>query len=138
MELLKKVFENWDNILTAVILIVIGIQAINKFVKENGQKLEEMTVTEKMQYVKRLLENLVPIAIVLTTNAEIKYGGGTGVLKRSVVIDELYKRIPDEFKKYVNEDNLNTVVETALAEAKKIWDSNANVKRLLENKEEIQ
>ena len=91
-----------------------------------------MTTAEKMAYITRLLTNLVPIALVLVTDAEVAYGGGTGKLKRSYVIDELYKRIPDEYKKYITEENLDAVLNKALDEAKELWESNDSLKSIIE------
>ena len=55
--------------------------------------------------------------MVLVTDAEIQFGGKTGQLKRSYVIDELYKRIPDEYKKFITEENLDSIINKVLPEA---------------------
>ena len=62
-----------------------------------------MSFQERLAYITRFT-NLAPIALVLVTDAEIEFGNGTGPLKRSYVMDELYKRIPDEYKKYITEE----------------------------------
>ena len=74
----------------------------------------------------------MPIALSLVTNAEVIYGGGTGALKRAAVMDELYARIPDEFKKYIDESNLDNIIETALIEAKALWETNKDVQALIQ------
>ena len=123
--------HNWQDILVGIVLIAACISGVTQWVKKKGPIFNAMTTAEKIAYVKRLLTNLVPIALVLVTDAEIEFGGGTGKLKRSYVIDELYKRIPDEYKKFVTEDNLDAIINKALDEAEKLWKDNENIKRLV-------
>ena len=104
MNVLLFLAEHWQDILVVILIVVSSITGLNQWAKKNGPVLAKMSVQEKIAYTTRLLTNLAPIALVLVTKAEIDYGGGTGVLKRSYVIDELYKRIPDEYKKYITED----------------------------------
>jgi len=134
MDVLKWLLGNWHDVLVIVILVVSIIIGLVQWVKKNGPIFASMSTAEKMAYVTRLLTNLVPIALVLVTDAEVSYGGGTGKLKRSYVIDELYKRIPDEYKKYITEDNLDAVLNKSLDEAKILWESNDNFKRLVDTK----
>ena len=131
MNILMFLLENWHNILVVAILILTGIVGINNWVVKNGPILLKMSVKERFEYITRLLKNLVSIALVLVTDAEIKFGGGTGQLKRSYVIDELYKRIPDEYKKFVTEENLDAIINKALEEAEKLWSENSKVKTLV-------
>ena len=131
MKVLLFIARYWQDILVIILLAVSVVTGLNKWVKKNGPIFKEMTAAEKIAYITRLLQNLVPIALVLVTDAEIAYGGGTGQLKRSYVIDELYKRIPDEYKKYITEDNLDSIINKALEEAEKIWSTNTKVKELV-------
>lgn len=80
-----------------------------------------MPAKEKIAYTTRLLKNLIPIALVIMTDAEIQFGKQTGPLKRSYVIDELYRRVPDEYKKYITEENLDQIITTVLPKAEIIW-----------------
>lgn len=123
--------RNWQDILVGIVLIAACIAGVQQWVKKNGPIFSAMTTAEKIAYVKRLLTNLVPIALVLVTDAEIEFGGGTGRLKRSYVIDELYARIPDEYKKFVTEENLDTIINKALEEAEKLWNNNDSIKLLV-------
>lgn len=134
MKTLVFIANNWQDILVVILLTLSVITGINKWVAVNGPIFKKMTVAEKMAYVTRLLQNLVPIALVLVTNAEITYGGGTGQLKRSYVIAELYKHIPDEYKKYITEDNLDVIIDKALDEAEKMWATNPKVKSIVHGK----
>ena len=132
MNVLLFLAEHWQDILVVILIVVSSITGLNKWIKKNGPILAQMTVQEKIAYTTRLLTNLAPIALALVTKAEIDYGGGTGVLKRSYVIDELYKRIPDEYKKYITEDNLDSIINAALIQAEKIWNENPNVKKIVQ------
>ena len=131
MKVLLFIARYWQDILVVILLAVSVVTGLNKWVKKNGPIFKEMSAAEKIAYITRLLQNLVPIALVLVTDAEIAFGGGTGQLKRSYVIDELYKRIPDEYKKYITEDNLDSIINKALEEAEKIWSTNTKVKELV-------
>lgn len=131
MHVLNFVEANWQDVLVGLVLIAIAITTIQNWVKVNGPTFNAMSAKEKIAYVTRLLTNLVPIALTLVTDAEIKYGGQTGTLKRSWVIDELYKRIPDEYKKYVTEENLDAIINKVLPEAEKLWADNTAVKQLM-------
>ena len=131
MKVLLFIAHYWQDILVVILLAVSVITGLNKWVKKNGPIFKEMSAAEKIAYITRLLQNLVPIALVLVTDAEITFGGGTGQLKRSYVIDELYKRIPDDYKKYITEDNLDSIINKALEEAEKIWSTNTKVKELV-------
>ena len=137
MDVLLFVAKHWHDILVVILLIVSVIAGVNQWVKKNGPILKQMSVQERVAYITRLLTNLAPIALVLVTDAEIEFGGGTGPLKRSYVIDELYKRIPDEYKKYITEENLDAVIKIALEQAEKLWEENSKVKRIVYGVEEI-
>jgi hypothetical protein len=131
MKVLMFFVNNWQDVLVVIMLILSVVTGLNKWIAKNGPIFKQMTAVEKMAYVTRLLQNLIPIALVLVTDAEITFGGGTGQLKRSHVIDELYKRIPDEYKKYITEDNLDTIINKALEEAEKMWTDNPKVKTIV-------
>lgn len=131
MNILLFAARNWDNILAVLVLVLSIYTGVTQWVKKNGPILKKMSVTERVAYVTRLLQNLVPIALVLVTDAEIEFGGGTGPLKRSYVIDELYKRIPDEYKKYITEENLDTIINKVLEEAEVLWRVNTKVQTMM-------
>lgn len=132
MRVLQFILDNWDGILVVLIAVISGIIGLVNWIKHIWVTLKEMTPEEKIAYSKRLLENLMPIALSLVTDAEALYGGGTGQIKRAAVMDELYARIPDEFKKYIDESNLDNIIETALIEAKALWETNKDVKALIQ------
>jgi len=131
MKVLLFIAEHWHDILVVVLLMVSILTGLNKWAARFGPVFKSMTITERIAYITRLLTNLAPIALVLVTNAEIVYGSGTGRLKRSYVIDELYKRIPDEYKKYITEDNLDAIINKALEEAERLWAENNRIKNMV-------
>lgn len=131
MRVISFIANYWNDILVVFLLIVSGIAGANQWIKRNGPIFKEMSVQERIAYITRLLTNLTPIALVLVTDAEIEFGPGTGKLKRSYVIDELYKRIPDDYKKYITEDNLDAIIKTALDEAERLWSENLNIKNMV-------
>ena len=47
------------------------------------------------------------------------------------MIDELYKRIPDEYKKYITEDNLDSIINKALEEAERLWANNPRINMMV-------
>ena len=129
MELLMRLADNWDNILVVIFLTILLVGATIKWLRHNGPIFREMGMAERIAYTTRLLTNLLPIAIVLVTDAEIIYGDKTGSIKRSYVIDELYKRIPEDYRKYVSEENLSSIVEKALDVASGVWQSSGLLHR---------
>lgn len=131
MQVLLFIANHWHDILVVILLFVSVMTGLTKWTAKYGPIFEKMSLGEKMAYITRLLTNLVPIALVLVTEAEIQFGGGTGPLKRSYVIDELYKRIPDEYKKYITEDNLDSIINKALEEAEKLWANNPRVNMMV-------
>jgi hypothetical protein len=131
MQVLLFIAHHWHDILVVILLIASIITGISKWTAKYGPIFEKMSLGEKMAYITRLLTNLVPIALVLVTEAEIQFGSGTGTLKRSYVIDELYKRIPDEYKKYITEDNLDSIINKALEEAERLWANNPRVNMMV-------
>ena len=131
MNILLFLAHNWHDILVVILLTVSIITGVNQWILKNGPILKKMSVAERIAYITRILKNLAPIALVLVTDAEIEFGGGTGQLKRSYVIAELYKLIPDEYKKYITEENLDAIINKALDEAEKLWADNPHVKTLV-------
>lgn len=122
MNILRWFIQNWDDIMLVVVLIIVLINASINIIR----KVIGMTDEERIAYVKRLLQNLMPIAVSLVTKAEMRHGGNSGFIKRAEVFDELYSRIPDEFKPYVTEHNINLILEQALDHAKEQWEGSEN------------
>lgn len=104
-----------------VVYLLLVVLALLLWGIYRGSKSKIMSDSEKMALTKRLLENLIPIAFSLITNAEMDFDSGSGKLKQAYVLDELYSRVPDEFKQYVTMDNLKNILESVLIDARLIW-----------------
>ena len=99
---------NWIyNLLLGLCLGTIIVLTLKVFQPKESAK-------EKVANTKRLLENLIPSAIILISEVEIKFGASIGFFGRAYILDGLYKRIPDEYKKYVTEENLEAILSKAL------------------------
>lgn len=131
MNILTFVLDHWHDFLVGIVLVAACIAGIIQWIKVQGPVFNAMSPKEKLAYITRLLTNLVPMALVLVTDAEIQFGGETGPLKRSYVISELYKLIPDEYKKYITEENLDTIIENVLPEARKLWEATPAMQALV-------
>ena len=104
MELLNFILENWDSILGALAIIIVAVLAVVK---------QEKAVIFKMLYA-------------LVTEAEKQYGSGTGELKLSSVIAQIYEKAPAAVK-VIPVSTLQSWVEEALEMAKEKWAKNSNV-----------
>lgn len=104
MELLNFILENWDSILGALAIIIVAVLAVVK---------QEKAVIFKMLYA-------------LVTEAEKQYGSGTGELKLSSVIAQIYEKAPAAVK-VIPVSTLQSWVEEALEAAKEKWAKNSNV-----------
>ena len=102
MNVWNFLFQNWDSILVAIILII-GILIL---VKRGETKI-----------LKQILFGLV-------TQAEQEYGDGTGKLKYAKVTDWIYQRIPAVLKVLFTAKDLEKLIEEALDSAKTAWDTN--------------
>ena len=72
MQVLLFIAHHWHDILVVILLIVSIMNGnLRKWTAgKYGPIFEKMSLGEKMAYITRLLTNLVPIALVLVTEAE--------------------------------------------------------------------
>lgn len=104
MNFLNFIAANWDSILAAVAVIGIAIFAVIK---------QEKAIIFKMLYA-------------LVTEAEKTYGGGTGELKLSSVVSQVYEKAP-VLASVIPVGTLEKWVDEALETAKKKWASNSKI-----------
>lgn len=104
MEILNFLLENWDSILGALAIIIVTILAVVR---------QEKAVIFKMLYS-------------LVTEAEKQYGGGTGELKLSSVVAQIYEKAPAAAK-IIPVATLEKWIEEALTTAKEKWAKNSNI-----------
>lgn len=109
MAILNFLFANWDSILVVVGFIVVVVVLIKR-----GET--------------KILKNIL---FKLVTQAEKEFGSGTGALKYAAVSDWLYQRMPAILKFLFTEKDIDNMIETVLAEAKKQWGANENVQLYL-------
>lgn len=105
MEVLTLILGNLDNIVAAVLIIMIVVALIKK---------------GETEILKEILFSLI-------TKAEEDFGAGTGKIKYSNVVDWLYERIPAVLKPLFSAKDLETLIETGLEEAKIKWAKNPNL-----------
>lgn len=105
MEVLNLIVSNIDNIVACILMIAIVVTLIKK---------------GETEILKEILFSLI-------TKAEEEFGSGTGKLKYATVVDWLYERIPAIIKPLFTSKDLETLIETALAEAKEKWAKNPNL-----------
>lgn len=105
----------WDVILLIVVVLVAALYLAFR---------AEKSVIFKMLYS-------------MVTEAEKEYGGGTGSLKLAAVIERVYAKLPALLRAFIPASTLQKWIEDVLTEAKKAWESNANIATYIgkENKE---
>lgn len=115
MNILNFLLVNWDSV-----LVIIAFIALLVFLVRRGEK----------SVVYKILYNLV-------TEAEKQYGGGTGALKQSAVINWVYKRLPAIVKVFITAGTLERWVDEVVEQAKAEWEKNANIKDYIESGQTI-
>ena len=105
MNIINFIINEWDSsLIVAFIIFLIG------FMTKRGEK-----------------SKLKSILFELVTKAEQEYGGGTGELKYSVVVDWLYQRIPTVLKFLFTPKDISKMIESVLEYAKTKWKDNENI-----------
>ena len=69
---------------------------------------------KKVANTKRLLENLIPSAIILISEVEIKFGASIGFLEEHIFSMDYINAFQTNTKKYVTEENLEAILSKAL------------------------
>ena len=110
MNIINLFIANWD-----IITLAIAAVAAIVFAVFRGNK----SVVMKMLFA-------------LVTEAEKNLGSGTGALKLTAVITEIYPKLPAVIKTFVSADRLQKWVEEALEAAKEKWETNGNIKAYIE------
>ena len=113
MEIMKFLVANWDSV-----LVIVGFFALVVVLIKRGET--------------KILKNIL---FKLVTQAEREFGSGTGTLKYAAVSDWLYQRMPAVLKFLFTEKDIDSMIESVLAEAKAKWGTNDNVKQYIEEGE---
>lgn len=104
MNFIEFITANWDLLLAAVVVIGTVIYAVVK---------QEKDIIFKMLFA-------------LITEAERQYGSGTGELKLSSVVSQVYEKLPAALN-IIPVATVEKWVEQALVSAKEKWAKNNNV-----------
>jgi alpha/beta superfamily hydrolase len=115
MEVLNLIILNIDNIVACLLIVAIVIVLIKK---------------GETKVLKEILFGLI-------TKAEGEFGSGTGKLKYATVVDWLYERIPTILKPLFSSKELESLIETALTEAKDKWAKNPKLVQIESMDEEV-
>lgn len=115
MNIIQFLFANWDSV-----LVVLAFLALIVVLVKRGET-----------------KALNKVLFGLVTQAEKQFGGGTGKLKLAAVSDWIYQRIPAVLKLLFSEKDIESMIETALDEAKKAWGNNENIAAYIEPTTEI-
>jgi len=93
--------------------------------ERKGAEAQELQRLTRAQHIlQRLLRGAVG---GLVTQAEHTYGAGTGAIKKSAVLAELMRLLPEEHRAAFSLDSLETIIENGLAEAKRLWAREGNL-----------
>jgi len=101
--------NNLDFILTFIVVVIVCI-----IMARRGQ-------------IKKIKE----IVLALCVNAEITYGGGTGAIKKSSVIEAIYDLLPGWAKVFISDKTISDLVEEGKATMDELANSNIMVNNLL-------
>ena len=109
MNILNFLAANWDSVLVVIVFVALLV-----FLSMKGEK--------KIVY---------KILYTLVTEAEKRYGGGTGSLKQAAVIEQIYNQLPAVVKLIITVQTLEKWVDEAVELAKKEWSKNANLQQYI-------
>ena len=116
MEVLKFIIANFDNIIAIVVILMAVICAL---------------IALRYPTLKNTL-------IQLVTEAEIRFPvKDSGELKKSFVLNEIYKVLPNWMKTFVTYSMLSWMIEKALIVAKDLWGSNEELGKYIDAMKEI-
>lgn len=116
MEVLKFIIANFDNIIAIIVILMAVICAL---------------VALRYPTLKNTL-------IQLVTEAEIRFPvKDSGELKKSFVLNEIYKVLPNWMKTFVTYSMLSWMIEKALIIAKDLWGSNEELGKYIDAMKEI-
>lgn len=112
-----------------MVAIAKGVAAIVKSIRDAKSATEE----EKQAAKDAIIKNLQQVIFGWVTDAEKDLGGGTGKLKASKVAAMIYQYIPDDLKPMFTPQEIQDMIDTALAAAKEYWEKNGKAKEYIES-----
>lgn len=110
MKVLEFLMAHWDDI-SIIVVALLGL--ISAIIKKDKKLIFELLFK-------------------FISDAEGLFGSKTGILKKSYVITELYKVLPATLITFLPKSLLDKWVEDALEVAKKQWENNPEIIKVLE------
>lgn len=124
MQLLRENAAQWIALfmnLAALLIFVatVVLAAWGLHVEKKGAQAEELA---RLGRARKTLEQLLCGSLFgLVTAAERDYGPGTGELKKSAVLAELVRLLPEEWRSLFDLPALEALIESGLQRAKELW-----------------
>ena len=131
-----NIIQNIYSIIAVGALIIFNMVAIAKGVAaivKSIQDAKSATEEEKQAAKDAIIKNLQQVIFGWVTDAEKDLGGGTGKLKASKVAAMIYQYIPDDLKPMFTPEEIQDMIDTALAAAKEYWEKNGKAKEYIES-----
>lgn len=131
-----NIIQNIYSIVAVGALIILNLVAIAKGVAaivKSIQDAKSATEEEKQAAKDAIIKNMQQVIFGWVTDAEKDLGGGTGKLKASKVAAMIYQYIPDELKPMFTPQEIQDMIDTALAAAKEYWEKNGKAKEYIES-----
>ena len=131
-----NIIQNIYSIVAVGALIILNVVAIAKGVATIVKSIRDAksaTEEEKQAAKDAIIKNLQQVIFGWVTDAEKDLGGGTGKLKASKVAAMIYQYIPDDLKPMFTPEEIQDMIDTALAAAKEYWEKNGKAKEYIES-----
>ena len=131
-----NIIQNIYGIIAVGAIIILNLAAIAKGVAaivKSIQDAKSATEEEKRAAKDAIIKNLQQVIFGWVTDAEKDLGGGTGKLKASKVAAMIYQYIPDDLKPMFTPEEIQDMIDTALAAAKEYWEKNGKAKEYIES-----
>ena len=131
-----NIIQNIYSIVAVGALIILNLVAIAKGVATIVKSIRDAksaTEEEKQAAKDAIIKNLQQVIFGWVTDAEKDLGGGTGKLKASKVAAMIYQYIPDDLKPMFTPEEIQDMIDTALAAAKEYWEKNGKAKEYIES-----
>ena len=124
MHMLGENGVHWMNLVMnglALLLFLTGAAVTLLQIKREreGAKEEEM---RKLGSARNVLEHLLRGAVLrLVTDAQMSYGSGQGEIKKSAVLAEMMRLVPEQWRTLFDAETVGALIENGLSSAKEIW-----------------
>jgi hypothetical protein len=109
--------------LVALLLFLAGL-ALALWRSWRTRRGAEAAELEALEHTQATVSDLLQFALVgMVTAAERSQGAGTGTLKKSIVVAELLRLLPEKLKAAFDAETLGQWIEAALEKARPLWEA---------------